>query len=164
MSGDVITTIKDNPWLIALILSIFLPSGWGTRGIFWTVLLGRTRRLAYLKRRRDWLQQLHDSDRAYYGWLLSGVLWALMLLGMQLAVEGLIPLHPTWTVEQQYVQGVAHTIERLAMGFAVYSIAYFHLMEDRLLRQHFDRTVAGLDHLIATLEAKQAQHPPAVAA
>jgi hypothetical protein len=48
MSGDVVTTIKEYPWIVALILFIlsgFLPTRWGTRGIIWTVLLGRKRGL-----------------------------------------------------------------------------------------------------------------------
>jgi hypothetical protein len=84
MSGAVVATIKDNPWILGLIffiLSVFLPSGWGTRGIIRTVLLTRRRGLEHLKRRRKQLQQLHDCNREYYGWLLSGVLWVLVLCG-----------------------------------------------------------------------------------
>jgi hypothetical protein len=77
MSGDVITTIKEYVWILGLIgfiLSVFLPSGWGTRGITRTFALTQRRRLHDLRVRRERLQRLHDSDREYYGWLLTGVL------------------------------------------------------------------------------------------
>jgi hypothetical protein len=169
MSGDVVATIKEHGWILGLIglmlstLSAFFGGGWAGRGITWTFAFTGRRRLYDLRVRRERLQRLHDSDREYYGWLLTGVLWVLILLGMQLGLEGFISLRPTWTVEQLYVQGVGHTIERFAMGITVYAIALSRLVEDRVLRRHFDRNIASLDRAIAILEAKQAVHQPAAA-
>jgi hypothetical protein len=165
--SDVFTTIRDNPWilwLIAFTLSVFLPSGWGTRGVIRTFALGRRRNLEYLKKRRDRLQELRDCNREYYGWLLAGVLWVLALLGFQLALEGYMAIRPTWTLERQYVQSVSLTVVRFVMGIVIYTIALNRVLDDRSLRLHFDRTVGKLDRTIARLEAKQALHTPPVTA
>jgi hypothetical protein len=170
MSGDVVTTIKEHAWILAVIslmlstLSAYFGSGWGRRGIAWTFALGRTRGLAHLKKRRASWQQLHDSDRTYYGWLLTGVLWVLTLLGMQLALEGFMAPVITWPPEQQHVQHVSLNIVRFGIGIAAYMIAVSRLFDNWSLRRRFERNMADLDRAIATLEAKQAAHQRATEA
>src|SRR5262245_54042150 len=143
--SDVITIIKEfireYGWLLVLIslllgtLAAFFGSGWAGRGIIWTFALSRRRKLRRLQRRRARLQQLHDSDREYYGWLLAGALWALALLTLAVVIESYIL--------------------RIVMSMAAYFPTIKRYMDYELL-QDFDRTVARLDSAIAKLEAKQA--------
>jgi hypothetical protein len=160
--SDVVTTIREYLWVGALIslvlstLSAWYGSGWGKRGALWTIALGRRRGLAYLKERRAWVQQLHDSDRAYYGWLLRAVLWVLALLGFHLGLEGFMTPRPTWSLYRQDVQNISLTIVRFVVGIVIYTIAMNRLLDDRMLRRSFDCTVGKLDRAIATLEAKLA--------
>jgi hypothetical protein len=58
----------------------------------------------------------------------------------------------------QQAASVTLNLVRFVVGFAVYTIAIGRVLDNRKLRRHFDRTMAGLDRLIATLEAKQASH------
>ncbi len=57
-------------------------------GISWTLAWSRKRDLARLQRRRTYLTRLKECDRAYYGRLLSGMLWVLALLGLEMALQG----------------------------------------------------------------------------
>ena len=169
MSGDVSATIHGYVKEYGIYVALFLAFvgayvTWVRKGMTWTFALTRTRKLKRLQERRARLKRLHDCNREYYGYLLTGVLWVLLLLGLQLGLEGFTSLRPTWTVEQVYVQGVAHAIERFAMGLTVYVIALSHVVEDRILRRHFDRNMARLDGAIARLDAKQAQHQRPAAA
>jgi hypothetical protein len=155
--GDVVATIKEHAWLVGLILSTLAAlfgGGWAGKGIVWTVARRRKRELDRLKKRRAWLQQLHDCDRTYYGWLLGGVLWVLVLLGAQLALEGYVAPPVTWPPERQHELDVQVKAARVVVGFIVYTIALNHVITDWLLRRRFDRTMARLERRIAKLEAK----------
>jgi hypothetical protein len=164
--ADVFTTIKEHAWIVGLILSTsaaFFGSGWAGKGVVWTFALSHRGWVAGLKKQRARLQQLHDSDRAYYGWLLSSVLWVLALLGVQLVIEGYMALGLTRLPEEQHKYHALINITRLGMGFAVYSIALNRLIQNWLRRRHFDRDIARLDRAIARLEVKQESHQPATA-
>jgi hypothetical protein len=113
MSGDVLTTIKEFYkehafffWLVSFIvttLGAYYGGGWGKRARIWAVVFGRTFALNYAKKQQAWLKQLHDCDREYYRWLLTGVLWVLALLGFQLALEAFLAPPITWPLEQQRI-------------------------------------------------------------
>jgi hypothetical protein len=167
--SDVVTTIKEYHWIWAPILTIvlnaFFVSGWGRRRIIWAWALGRKYGLEYLKKRRARLQQLHDSPREYCGWLLTGVLWVLALLGFQLALEGYMAgIYRFQPATLQLAANITLDVERCVMGLVVYTIAIGHVLDNRVLRRHFDRTVARMDDAIAKLEAKLAVHEGAAAA
>jgi hypothetical protein len=167
MSGDVITTIREYVWILGLIgfiLSVFLPSGWGTRGITRTFALSRTRKLRQLQERRARLQLLHGSDREYYGWLLYGVLGPLALLALSMAGGGLIPLLSMGPMSSlNLVLADLVNITRGISAMGAYLLAIKHCQDYQLL-QHFDHTMAYLDQAIAKLEAKQGSRQPVAAA
>jgi hypothetical protein len=111
----------------------------------------RTRKLARLRKRREHLIQLHDSDREYHGWLLSGVLWVLALFAVALLFEGV-------SVRDPLVRSFVLNLGRYLVGLTAFMVALARLSDYRSL-QHFDRTIAFLDRRIATLEAKTALQP-----
>jgi hypothetical protein len=162
MSGDVITTIKEYVWILALIslmlgsLSAYFGGGWGRKGITWTFTLTRTRKLRRLQERRAWFQRLHDSDREYYGWLLSNVLW---VLGM-LAVVFIVGTGGTSTTP--LAAKVARTLSAVAGILATLVAMECYVNYLRLL--NFDYTMARLNYAIARLETKLGAHQPAAAA
>jgi hypothetical protein len=137
--------------------------GWAGKGIIWTFALGRTYGLKSRKKHQAWLKELHDSDRAYYGWLLRGVLWGLVLLGVQLAMEGYIAPRITWPPERQHPYHVLINSARVVMGLAVYAIALNRVMGDWFLRRRFEHQMVRLDRSIARLEGKLAAHQGAAA-
>jgi len=166
MSGDVVTTVKEYQWLISLtlrVLAAYFGSGWARRGIGWTFAVSRTRKLRRLRERQAWLQQLYDSDREYYGWLLSGMLWVLMLFGMLLMFEPVMVPHLYHSTLEQRLAGGLEILGRNTVGLLAYYIAGDRVGGYRAL-QHFDQTMARLDKAIATLEAKQALRQPPVEA
>jgi hypothetical protein len=149
-------------WIGALIglmigiLNAYFGGGWGRRGITWTFALTRTRKLRRLQERRAWFQWLHDSDREYYGWLLSKVLWVLSMLAVVL-VAGIVNTPPTPLVAK-FAKILAHVAGILA------SLVAFECYVHYLRLQYFDYTMARLNYAIARLEAKQASRQPAAAA
>jgi hypothetical protein len=131
---------------------------WLKRGVTGSLALTRKRQLANLKQRRDWLRQLHDCDRAYYGYLLSGILSVLVWFAMQLILEGMMV---SLTYSSPFLQQVAAailTMTRYGVGLIAGAIAMRRLGTCRVL-QHFDPAMAALDRCIATLEAKLGVSP-----
>jgi hypothetical protein len=124
---------------------------WG--GVTSGLALTRKRELAGLRKRRDLLVRLHESDRAYYGWLLSGILWALVVLGVQLMFEGSMGTPFYELPQERQLADVIRHVGRFGAGMIVYAIALHRVVRYRWL-QRFDRTIATLDRKIATLEAK----------
>jgi hypothetical protein len=158
MSG-VVATIGEYQGLISLLLSIlavFLASGWGTRGIIWIFALRRSQRLDALKKRRARLQQLHDCNRVYYGYLLSGVLWVLGLLGFHLIMESVWILYPMVPLEQPGGQRELIMTARLGLGLGVFYFAVSRLSMYKFLLQNYKPAMGNLTRAIDTLEAKQA--------
>jgi hypothetical protein len=164
MSGDVITTIKEYVWIGALIglmigiLNAYFGSGWGRKGITWTFALTRTRKLRRLQGRRAWFQWLHDSDREYYGWLLSRIVWVLLMLAVVL-MAGIVVTPPT-PLAAQFGKTLCHVA-----GIPACLVAFKCWVDYQRLRPlNFDYTMARLNYAIARLDAKQAVHQPAAAA
>jgi hypothetical protein len=167
MSDAVITTIK---WVVALIgliigiLNAYFGGGWGRIGITWTFALSRRRKLRRLRARREWLQQLHDCNREYYGYLLSGVLWVLALLGLHLIMESAWILYPMVPLEQPGDQRELLMTARLGLGLGVFIIAVSRLSMYKFLLQNYDTAMGNLTRAIARMEAKQAGQQAAAAA
>jgi hypothetical protein len=152
-------------WVIVALTLFVL--GWHTIGAYrgfkgeirWLFAWSQTRQLDFLQKRRKRLQQLHDCNREYYGWLLSGVLSVLGLLAFQLVLEGLA-FGPSrfGSSEKQVLVGFMVASGRFVMGLAAYVTAVNRIHDYRRL-QHFNQTIATLDRLMAKLEAKQTVHP-----
>jgi hypothetical protein len=145
----VLEILKIVAMIGGLVATIRVCRGWFTGGL----ALTRKRKLKRLQKRRDHLELLHDSEREYYGWLLSGVLWVLWLLALQLAVEGLTYPPKHWSLELQLVLAAVVNFMRTILGIVAYMVATTWLADYRALRR-FDRTMANLDRAIAKLEAK----------
>jgi hypothetical protein len=132
--------------------------GWGWKVISWSFARGRARNLTYLQKRRARLSRLHDSDREYYGRLLSGVLSVLALFAVEIAFEGLMGPPKGISPEMQLFSASLLNLLRYGLGLAAYLIAMARL-GDYWTLQRFDRTMATLDYRIATLETKQSLQP-----
>jgi hypothetical protein len=169
MSGDVITTIhryvKEYGIYVALFLAVVgAYYTWAGRWITWTFALRSKRKLRRLQARRKWLQQLHDCNRVYYGYLLSGVLWVLALLGFHLIMESVWILYPMVPLEQPGGQRELIMTARLGLGLGVFYFAVSRLSMYMFLLQNYKPAMGNLTRAIDTLEAKQAGHQPAAAA
>jgi hypothetical protein len=157
--ADALTAIKDYVWIGALIglllgiLNAYFGGGWGSKGISWTFALTRARKLDHLRKRRERLIQLHESDREYYGWLLTGVLSVLALFAGQLVLEASLmgPYH-FGSPEAQWRAGFVLASGRYLIGLVAYFGAVNRVQDYHALRR-FDRTIATLDRRIATLAA-----------
>jgi hypothetical protein len=123
----------------------------------WVFTSSRKRNLALLQKRRARLIQLHESDREYYGWLLSGILAVLILLALLLAIEG-ITAPP---IEHELLVTLIRNFIRFVVGLWAFTIAAPRYLDYHEL-QHFDRILARLDRKIAKLEGHPSS-PPAPA-
>jgi hypothetical protein len=151
-------------WVI-VVLTLFV-LGWHTLGAYrgfrgeirslfaWT----QAQKLAGLRKRRARLIRLQESDREYYGWLLSGVLSVLALFALALLYE-VVLAPPTGSGPQADI--VAHFLlstVRFGLGWAAYWIAIGRWKDYRWL-QRFDRAMTRLDRAIAILETKTSVQP-----
>jgi hypothetical protein len=120
----------------------------------------RARKLDVLRKRRDWLIELHKSDRTYYGWLLSSILWVLTLLAAEIALEGMMVPPTGFTAEALYIHVVLRHLLRFFLGYTAFVLALGRLGDYRAL-QRFDRAKERIDRAIAKLEAKRLLPPAA---
>jgi hypothetical protein len=163
-TAEVWTTIKEDMPIVGLIglmlglLNACFGGGWGGRAIGWTFMLGRAQNLTSLQKRRDLLIRLHDSDREYYGWLLSGCLGALALFALEMMFEGLLAQRQVMSPHDQLFYGSVLSALRYGLGLTAYLITCARLGGYRAL-QHFDRSIARLDQAMAKLEAKTPLQP-----
>ena len=140
-TADVLTTIKEYVWIAGLLgliiglLNAYFGGGWGRKGIGWTFALTRARQLAILRKRRARMIELHESDRAYVGALLSGVLWVLFLLAIQVLVECVFEAlrinNPGWPPEAHDFARAVLNAERYCLSWAAGMIALARLQEYR---------------------------------
>lgn len=172
--SDVMTTITEYGPILGLIafilsvFSVFLASGWGTRGIIRTFAFSRTRKLKGLEKWRTRLEALHDpnSARAYYGHLLSGILWVLAVLAAAMTMDAQLgsllnrprPLSP----ELQVGLNALRPALQYGSGLGACLIALSRLRDYREV-QRYDQTLAVIKRRIAKLKDKQAVHQPAAA-
>jgi hypothetical protein len=145
--------------LIGLMLSIlnaYFGGGWGRSGISWTFAVTRTRQLNSLRKLQARLKHLHDSD-GVCGWLLSGILWVLVLFAGELMLEATVASQlgesslPVQVLVSPLI-GTRYAVGGIAMVVAANRLNWYHRLE------HYDTTMAGLDRAITKLEAKQASH------
>jgi hypothetical protein len=116
------------------------------------------RNLVMLQKRRDRLIRLHNSDREYYGWLLSCVLLVLALFAVVTVYEGLMTPPTGWGRRADIEAHLLLGLVRYGMGCAAYWIAISRWRDYRAL-QRFDHTMETLDRKIATLASKQPLQP-----
>jgi hypothetical protein len=133
----------------------------GRSGISWTFAVTRTRQLNSFRKLQARLKHLHDSD-GVCGWLLSGILWVLVLLAGELMLEAIVASQlggPSLPVQGlvSLLIGPRYIVGGIAMGVAVNRLNWYRRLE------HYDTTMAALDRAITNLEAKQASHQPGAA-
>ena len=166
MSGDIVTTIKEYLWiggLIGILLSVLNAYfSWGRSGISRIFAVTRTRQLNSFRKLQARLKHLHDSD-GMCGWLLSGILWMLVLCAVELMLEATVAAHlrasalPGQVLVSPLI-GTRYIVGVIVMLIAVNRLTWYRRFEN------YDTTMANLDRAIARLEAKQAVQQPAAAA
>jgi hypothetical protein len=129
------------------------------KGMTAGLLLRRKRRLTYLKKRQAWLRQLYESDRAYIGYLLSGILWVLVLFGVLLIFEGSMAQQHFISPRDQQLADLPMRFTRYMVGVIAYIIALQHVIVDYMLRRRYERFMGALDRRIAKLEVKLGLSP-----
>jgi hypothetical protein len=126
--------------------------------ISWSSTRRQARRLDWLHKQRDQLERLKKSDREYYGYLLSGVLWVLVLFAGLLMVQGIMTPALFRSPPEQQLMSVNLAFLRYVAGFIAGGVALNRLTWYRSL-QEYETTRANLDHRIERLEAKISLQP-----
>jgi hypothetical protein len=152
------TAIKEYLWIVAIlgfmftVLNAFIP-GWGAKGVSRTFAVSRRRALRRLQQRREWLVQLKESDRAYYGWLLSAILWGLVIFAGAMMFHGLMHYRAAVNPQAKAVDDLFQALVQYGGGMLAAFVAGSGVRTYRSL-QAFDQSMADLDCAIAKLEAK----------
>jgi hypothetical protein len=170
MSGEVFTTIKEHAGLISLLLGVVsavFGAGWVTKGVRGTFALTRKRKLQGLEQWRTRLRRLHDSPRAYYAHLLTGILWGLAVgaagLGLDGSLGGMLTGPQSLSPAQQQLVHGLRAMLRYGVGLWAFLIALGRLRDYREV-QRYESTMAVIERRITKLEAKQAARQPPVTA
>ena len=146
-----------NIWQGVVIISTIYAAIQAVQALKWPVRMGftwgLTQSLAHLQKQRARLVRLQGSDREFYGWMLSGILWGVALFAAALMLESLMVIPPASSPLSQYVAMALVKVGRYTLGWFAGRIAMKRLGDYRAL-QRFDTTIANLDRDIAKLEAK----------